>query len=684
MTNQKVNDLDELKGIYGLLVKAIKSLYPSLNLNRPDLSAAHGYFTNPSATFSLEALRNLPSLLTFKYSPWNHLRHEQRPALRDAINTYRPYGFRPSQLLPPFEKHAQLIDGRHAFTFSGSHFSLGGAAACNYLLAQDVVHHNFTIVAKLDAAGHLAAITLIDRSNAVELQANTGIVLLNGEKSPLPLNKGDINAWRDYHTVSLLTTYGARLTCSVDLRVCSVAVNGFYHGKLRGIFGAANAEPSHDLKQLDGKVAADSGALGKAYALGTNCPAGKPHDAAVHTASAPQCVKYFADYDSNLSPAFFFIRPQQYREACEHAVAEAATPADKATAACDVARGYVVAARSENLWASLPDDCVHCEDSRPLGEDFKTTAPQKKADVVVVVDTATANLAELVHPVLTQLRADLKARDIADSHIVVIGYNKERIFTRLYTQAATGSTEHSADLKIVDGGPAYEKPIRTGHASVDARLEHRAAVQEQLRRDLLVSSDAKAFRTAMDYPFRANAAKAIVAIRSDSLAPATGLIKQLGVIVQHALAERAGISLHLVGPVADLKAPADFKGTPVAFNEKTILSLDAIKKRQVSGSTAQQRNALEYSTDLGIETTLKAGGYVFNANAFQDAKTPAERKKFVGVVAGALAEHLARTETSAECECELVDGLYAQTDCEVTDTKWRTPTVSGNDPTFEI
>lgn len=678
LTNQKVNDLDELKSIYSLLVKALQSFYPGFtSLHRPDLSGAQGYFQNPTASFSFDTLRNIPSLVSFKFSPWNYLRHERLPSIADAIYDYRPYAFNPIHFLPPFEKHAQLIDGHHAFSFAGSHFTFSGASSCNYVLAQDIVNHNFTIVANLGATGRLESITLFDKANTVELKADTGMVLLNDEKAALPLHHGDINAWRDYHTVSLLTTYGARVQCSIDLRVCSVTVNGFYHGKLRGLFGAANSEPSHDLKTLDGKTALDSAALGKAFALGTNCPAGNPHDASVHTASAPKCVKYFADDTSKLFFGFLFIRPHKYREACEHAVAEATTPADKDAAACVVARGYVLAARTQHIWVDLPDECIKCNGEHSVFESFKAVAPQQKADIVVVVDTATKNIADLVNPVLTQLRADLKARDITDSHIIVLGYNKHRIYTRLFTNGATGSTDHSADMKITDGGPAFPKPVHTGHASIDARLEKLTDLLHNIRKYLVVSSDANAFREALDFPFRADAARAIVAFRGDSIEDDEGPIKSFGVAIHHSFAESAGVSLHLIGPVDELKGSPDAKGTPVAFNAKQFLTLDAVKKnKQVVGVPYSKTNAISYIKDLGIDTTIESGGYVFDLNSYQAAKTSADKKKFVGVVAGALAEHLARTEVTSDCECNITNGLYATDSCDSSQTKWRAPTVS--------
>lgn len=677
MTNKKVDDLDELKNIYGLLIKALQSLYPGFALHRPDLSTAQGYFFNPT-TYSFDTLRNIPSLVSLKFSPWNYLRHEQLPSIADAIFDYRPYAFNPIHFLPPFEKHAQLIDGRHAFTFAGSHFTFGGAASCNYVLAQDVVNHNFTIVAKLASTGRLESITLLDKTNSLELQADTGIVLLNDAKTALPLNHGDINAWRDYHTISLLTTYGAAIHCTVDLRVCSFTVNGFYHGKLRGLFGAANTEPAQDLKTLDGKTATDSAALGKAFALGANCPAGTPHDDSVHSAAtATKCINYFDGSDKNLALAFPFIPPRIYRKACEHAVAEASTPAEKDAAACVVARGYVFGAREQNIWIRLPDDCVKCNDGHAINQEFKSVSPQQKADVVVVVDTATKNVADLVNPILVQLRADLKARDITDSHIIVIGYNKERIFTRLFTNAATGSTDHSAELRIADGGPAHPKPIHTGHASIDARLERLSELMHDMRKYLVVSSDANAFREALAFPFRAGAAKAIVAFRSDEIGDDEGPIKWLGVAAHHTWAEMSGISMHLIGPVSELQGSADVKGTPVAFNSKQFLTYDSIKKnRQVTGVPYSKTNAISYNLDLGIETTIESGGYVFDLNAYQTAKTAGDKKKFIGVVAGALAEHLARTEVTAECECTLHGGLYATDSCTLTDSKWRAPTVS--------
>lgn len=215
-------------------------------------------------------LRRVPLHLSAVHvSLLNRLRGEPLPRLSDLLYTYRPYAFNPLRLLPPFEKHAQLVDGRHAFTFAGAQLSIDApAAACNYVLATDAVNGNFTLVAKLDASGQrLLAIVLIDRTGTVELLAD-GAVRLNGASSELPAVHGELVAYRRWHTLAAWSAAGVHVECTLDLRVCSITVDGFYHGQLRGVLGTASTEPLLDGRLPDGSAAATPSALVNGWSTG--------------------------------------------------------------------------------------------------------------------------------------------------------------------------------------------------------------------------------------------------------------------------------------------------------------------------------------------------------------------------------------------------------------------------------
>lgn len=137
-----------------------------------------------------------------------------------------------------------------------------------------------------------------------------------------------------------------------------------------------------------------------------------------------------------------------------------------------MARAYAIACRAQHIPVSLPDDCVHCPTvGHKIGERHEVHAPQKQADIVVVVDTSSEHLADVVQPVLVQLRQELRARDISDVQIAVIGYNAQREHIRVFA-AAGGKLNHSDKTKMAETSTLDKvaEPLRTGNAAVDQLL----------------------------------------------------------------------------------------------------------------------------------------------------------------------------------------------------------------------
>lgn len=517
LTNKKVNDVDELKKLYLSLIQALRSIFNIVKdrYNNGAIKSDYPFWLNfGPVPFSVETIKNIPNITSFKWSVWNYLRNEFLPSIRDILYQYRPYAFNPLNFLPPFEKHAQISDGQHIFTFDGQHLTFPGN--CQYILAQDIVNNNFTIIANL-VDGKLQSITLLDKVDHIELNAN-GIVNLNNKQTELPLHKGDIYAWREYYSVSLLSTYGVRIVCSIDLRICGFVVNGYYHSKLRGVLGNGNSEPNDDFKLPSGKLSSNFADFGNAYKLTPSCT-DVPFEDHHHHSNSELCNQYFGG-ESSLALGYTFIKPQKYREACEHAVGGASSDTEKIDAACNIALLYASTCRFQYIPVDAPAACGQCVVSNDkkytIGESYKATAPEKKADIVIVVDTTLGPfLQEFVQPAIAQLRQELKIRDITDVHISVIGYNENRKYLSHYT--LNGKLDINGKTLFSETSEHLYHQIKSSNPTVNSLLNDFYNNLRNLKDDLHMSPDGKAFREAMEYPFRSTAAKAIIAIRSDSL-----------------------------------------------------------------------------------------------------------------------------------------------------------------------
>lgn len=278
----------------------------------------HGYtgtdFQNP-LPFSLESLKRLPYITSVRFSPFNYFRNEPLISLRDVIYLYRPYAFSPAELLAPFTMHATIADGQHIFTFDGRHLTFPGS--CSYVLVQDFIDGNFSVLANLQG-GKMKSLTLLDKENAVEVFGD-GTIALNGQKVDYPVHQMDLHAWRSFHTINLYNSVGAEVECTVDLRSCFVTVSGYYLGKIRGLLGNGNSEPYDDYLLPSNKITESTADFGNAYRTHTKCaPVTHTGDHHEGTHTDAHCDKFFSG-QSALRYCFLFVEPRAFREACEHA-----------------------------------------------------------------------------------------------------------------------------------------------------------------------------------------------------------------------------------------------------------------------------------------------------------------------------------------------------------------------------
>lgn len=410
------------------------------------------------------------------------------------------------------------------FTFDGQQLSLPGN--CRYVVAQDVFDGNFTVAAQIDG-NKLKSISLVDKSGVSVEITSQGAVLLNDKASDLPVQDSSIQAWRTYHSVQLWSSYGVRVQCKLDLKTCHVTVDGFYHNKLRGLLGNGNGERYDDLQLPNAHISDTLTGFVNAFKLQKSCADVKideKHKHETDDAKSEECENVFAA-SSSLRICNLFIDATPYKSACQHAVKSAS---DKQEAACSIAFGYASYCRLENIPVSLPDVCGRCQAvdesgktvSRAIGETYTAKAPQKKADIVIVVDTALENtlLNDLVSTTIDDLRRELKARDITDVQINVIGFKKGDKYLSHYTINGHANIQkfHLPAAKE-ENIPKEERINKVGCEHIDPLLEKLEKLRISFLDDFALSADARAFREAVSAPFRSSASKVVIAIRSDVL-----------------------------------------------------------------------------------------------------------------------------------------------------------------------
>lgn len=461
----------------------------------------------------------MPQIATLKFSIFNYALHEPLPSVTELFHTYRPYAFNPLYILPPFPIEGRIIEGEYLFTFNGDQITLPGA--CHYVLAKDIVDGNFTVVAKI-ADKKLQSITITDKSGeSIDLNAN-GKVSVNDKPSEFPVHEQSLYAWRTYYSANLYSSYGVFVQCNLDLKVCHVTVDGFYFNKLRGILGKGDYEQFDAQTLPSGTISDSKTQFVNAYKL-HSCPDVSIDEQHSHAddAKSTECENVFGS-SSSLRFANYVLDSSKYFAACEHAVKNAA--ANKQEAACGIAYGYATYARLQNVPVRMPSICQKCEvtddagnvQSYEVGEKY-TPATAKKADIVFVVDTAleSKSLTELVQHFISELRHSLKKE--YDAQISVIGYKKGEKYFSHYTSDGKLDISKFHLPKKPEYSPQEEKIVSVGCKYLDPVLQTLYNTSIKIQDELSLLADGRAFREALFYPFRSNAHRSIIAIRSDVL-----------------------------------------------------------------------------------------------------------------------------------------------------------------------
>ncbi|XP_017051342.1 LOW QUALITY PROTEIN: apolipophorins [Drosophila ficusphila] len=651
LKQQKINDEKSLEELIKLGIRAIRSIWISIKSTAPGPSAYAVDFQTwfgPIA-HSLESLSVLPTLLSFRSSVINYILNENWDEVftKNLLSSWIFFN--------DFELRGHVVDGQHIFTFDGQHFAYPGN--CKYILAQDSVDNNFTIIGQI-TNGKLRGITLADRDgNFVEVADNLALKI-NGNSAEYPQNLLGIHAWRKFYTVHLHSEYGVSVVCTTDLKVCNFNINGFFTSKTRGLLGNGNAEPYDDFLRIDGTIAPDSAALGNDYGVG-KCAAVAFNSDQVNVQKRDEICSELFGVESPLAFHFISVDSRPYRKACDVALAKVAEK-DKEATACTFALAYGSAVRQLKKWVLLPPRCIKCAGAvgqRDLGDEFTVKLPNNKADVVFVVDinVTPVVLSNLIAPAISDIRESLRSRGFTDVQVGVVVFDESKRYPALLT-SDNGKINYKgnlADIKLNGIDNFCDNCVE--QIITEKRILDIYNDIKEILKGIAPQADEKAFQLALDYPFRAGAAKSIIGVRSDSL-EYKNWWKFVRAQLTGSVTKFDGALLHLIAPVKALA----LEGVPVeklvGFNSRLVATLD--------GKDNKRRSKLQFDNDMGIDFVLNNGGWVFATQNFEKLKAP-DQKKMLSQITSSLADTLFKTEIVSECRCLPVHGLFGQHKCSI-------------------
>ncbi|XP_017126038.2 apolipophorins [Drosophila elegans] len=651
LKQQKVNDEKSLEELGKLLIKAVRSIWASIKSAAPGPSA-HAIDLQTwfgSLAHSLDSLAVLPTIFSFRSSILNYLLNENWEAVfsKNLLNSWIFFN--------DFELRGHVVDGQHVFTFDGQNYAYPGN--CKYILTQDSVDNNFTVIGQL-ANGKLKGITLVDRDGNYAEVADNLALKINGNLVEYPQHLSGLHAWRRFYTVHLHSEYGVSVVCTTDLKICHFNVNGFYTSKTRGLLGNGNAEPYDDYLRIDGTIAADSAALGNDYGVG-KCAAVAFDSNQVNSQKREEICSELFGLESPLAVHFLAVDYRPYRRECDIALAKVAEK-DKEAAACTFALAYGSAVKQINKWVLLPPRCIKCVGpvgQRDFGDEFTVKLPNNKADVVFVVDmnVTPSILSNLIAPAINDIRESLRSRGFTDVQVGVVVFDESKRYPALLT-SDNGKINYKgnlADFKFNGIKNFCDNCVE--QIITEKRVLDIYNSLKEIFKGIAPQADEKAFQLAIDYPFRAGAAKSIIGVRSDSL-EYKNWWKFVRAQLTGSVTKFDGALLHLIAPVKALT----LEGVPaeklIGFNSRLVATVD--------GKDNKKRTKLQFDNDMGIDFVLNNGGWVFATQNFEKLKE-SDQKKMLKQITSSLADTLFKTEIVSECRCLPVHGLHGQHKCVI-------------------
>lgn len=332
----------------------------SIELNQ-SLSAIQwtDFTTTPRWRTTSEDVQDVSQLTNFYYQ------------VLDTVESLKPvFDLNLRTILPPFSAYALMAGDYHYFTFDKRYFRFVGE--CSYLLVSDLSQSTdpFSLIVNYDNRNGVIrkkSYALVVNQSSVEIEVADFKVTVNGRKVELPLNIGSTFFLRRHQTgLELYDTRGFTMTCSLSFTVCTVSVSGWHFGKLGGILGTYDNEPSNDLVGPDGQEISDMSAFAYAWRVGRNSGFCRMKNFAkeegqidVHDVD-DICHNLLRNRSSPLRPCFNTVDAAIYMEMCEYDVSKNVNSANRVESACPAMNAYVTECQKNNVDVWMPPTCGNC------------------------------------------------------------------------------------------------------------------------------------------------------------------------------------------------------------------------------------------------------------------------------------------------------------------------------------
>lgn len=291
---------------------------------------------------------------------------------------------------PTYQAVAMVFGKSHVITFDQKYYDFIDykQPECTYVLARDFTDGKFTIMSQKN--------TIIVKTPGMTVKISgdgtTKTLIGSEETKSLPV-KSESGVCMRYGDFIKCYFMQQKFKVTVDLKhfAAVIGLSGWHHGKTQGILGTNNRESYDEFKMPNGKVTSDVYELANAYEVtqSPKCIAQRQKVTAPACNKKPsaRCEELFASKDSQY--AHLKMNTEAFLKACQADSADCDIVAAPETAHCNATAAFVMYARAQWKYASMPAEC-NSVNGHKVGSTW-TQKPLKRAvDVVVLVSERTS------------------------------------------------------------------------------------------------------------------------------------------------------------------------------------------------------------------------------------------------------------------------------------------------------
>ncbi|ROT74762.1 hypothetical protein C7M84_006716 [Penaeus vannamei] len=540
----------------------------------------------------------------------------------------------PLRTAPRFFTATATVMGQHVTTFDLHHYEFLGP--CSYLLTKDFIDGDFEVVGVYESeAGEVRLESVLIRAPGTDVTLRVdGTVESAGGRAELRTNDLEV-------------------ICSHEFQGCSITVTSKYFGRLGGMLGNFNYEPSDDQQGPDGARVGSVGGLARLWAVSTQACYQANQATRVlaldGAAGVDECQRLFLGANSSpFATCFSSVDPRPY---FWHCVNDRNRPVQRQGAgerSCDAAESYRVMCATEGRPLPVLDACLGRGTSEDPSEDQVSPsdsptcstpdgevpvgwsrdfwgAKNGSLDVGLVVEQASCNEGKDFGQMLREVAKSFRKAGYEDVRFALLTYTSSEV------GSASAFSSEGRVASLLEGAPMEDsKDARGGSAAVMKAARGPCSRWRPAVGRLLLQASCQLCDDGEDVA---------EALREND-------------VVLHVLSR---LTVTLEGPETAESKTLAWR----IFGYDKDLVYTSSDYRTFQGD-AGQRELLEEHGESCLDTVQDVGGAVFNSNRWIPKKAGLTRK-FLSVLSQRLATDVPEPRCH-QCRC-LADEDQARLSC---------------------